>query len=329
MTAQTRGDLDLTVITCTHNPRRDILDRVLEALSKQTLPQSRWELIVIDNCSKPPLDAADLNAKWGLPLRVVHEPVPGVASARRRGVSEAAADLICMVDDDNVLDPDYLAVGLEIARAEPTIGAFGGAIRPILERGAAWNWQKKLLPYLGVRDYGPEVITSSEDKWGQWEPIGAGMVVRKDVTEKYIEIVAAIPLAKNLGRKGKGLLAGEDSLFARAAYRLGYSCSYQPRLKFQHYIKSNRMKMGYLIRLLYGHGKSVVMLDSVLGKPTAPIGWGELFGRLPFRFWRDGISGLICWAWDVGFMLEARAEAREAAAEGTTGGTKPGGVVGA
>jgi glycosyltransferase involved in cell wall biosynthesis len=41
----------LSVIICTHNPRKDYLERVLKALQEQTLPSESWELLLIDNAS--------------------------------------------------------------------------------------------------------------------------------------------------------------------------------------------------------------------------------------------------------------------------------------
>ncbi len=45
----------VSVVIPTHNPREDYLARVLDALRAQTLDQSAWELVVVDNNSKPAL----------------------------------------------------------------------------------------------------------------------------------------------------------------------------------------------------------------------------------------------------------------------------------
>jgi glycosyltransferase involved in cell wall biosynthesis len=36
-----------TIIICTHNPRRDYLQRTLESLKAQTLSRDRWEFLLI------------------------------------------------------------------------------------------------------------------------------------------------------------------------------------------------------------------------------------------------------------------------------------------
>jgi hypothetical protein len=220
--------------------------------------------------------------------------------------------LILMLDDDNILDADYLETALQIAAAEPTIGAFGGIARPMLEIGEPRKWQKKMYPYLAIRNYGDLPITSNHDAWGEWEPIGAGMVVRTDIARKFAEYVRTVPMAAALDRSGTSLLSGYDSLLARCAYRLGYSCSYQPTLKLTHFIKRPRMKPSYLIRLLYGHGRSIVILNTVLGYPTQKLGLLLLLARLPYRFVKNGIGGALTWAWDWGYFIECRAKAHAA-----------------
>src|SRR5689334_750738 len=95
-----------SVIICTHNPRPDYFDRVLDALRSQTLPPEAWELLVIDNASQVPLSRS-LDISWHPAARHILERELGVAYARRRGIKEASSELIVFVDDDNVLDKQY------------------------------------------------------------------------------------------------------------------------------------------------------------------------------------------------------------------------------
>ena len=46
---------------------------------------------------------------WHPNGRHIFEGQLGVAYARQRGMREMSADLLVFVDDDNVLDPNYLA----------------------------------------------------------------------------------------------------------------------------------------------------------------------------------------------------------------------------
>jgi GT2 family glycosyltransferase len=312
------ASLRVSVVVVTYNTRPDLLSWALDSIEQQTMPKSEFEVVVVDNNSHPPLTESQLLAGRSFTLRLIRETRQGNTFARCTGIAAAAAPLIVFVDDDNHLDPDYLETGYRIARSEPGLGAFGGIARGTFEAPTA-EWKKKLLPFLGVRDYGPLPITSREDRWGEWEPIGAGMVFRKDVGEKFIEMVRRSREASLLGRKGALLMSGEDSLIARAAYRLGLACSYQPALRISHCMKARRMRGRVLAGTMLGHGRSYVLLQQVLGEPLEKIGTLqsalELLRRLWFRVRTDGCrAGATRCCWDLGYFYQLRQEHRRSLA---------------
>jgi glycosyltransferase involved in cell wall biosynthesis len=300
----------VSVILCTYDPDLTRLNWALESIYNQTLGLSYYEFILVDNNSRPPLAERPGMSLPHSEWRITGERRQGLAFARVRGILASSAPIIIFVDDDNALDPDYLETALEIARTEPAIGCFGGESRGVLETPLP-GWKRKLLPYIGVRDYGEEPITSNHDEWGEWEPIGAGMVCRKDVAEEFVKIVETRPSACRLGRAGRELMSGEDSLIAHAAYRLGYSCSYQPRLKLFHWIPKERTTFGRLAKTVEGHGRSHAVLRTVKGqrvvKPSLPDVFRHLILRYRERVCRDGIgAGTVNWFWDYGYTIEAR-----------------------
>ncbi|MBN1919491.1 MAG: glycosyltransferase family 2 protein [Verrucomicrobia bacterium] len=314
----------LSVVIVTYNPRPRVLEWAIDSIERQTLPKDQFELLLVDNNSDPPLDLDELRRGRSCEMRLVREPRQGNVFSRCKGIVEARSDLIVFVDDDNFLAPDYLAESLRIAQVQPSIGTFSGICDAVHERPVP-RWRRCILPhvypYLAVRNYGDRVITSSEDRWGPWEPPTSGMVLRKDVGMRFVDFVEQSPAAQGLGRKGKSsLLACEDSLLARMAYRLGYSCSYQPSLRLYHYIKASRLELRYLYRLMYGLGRSYVLLDRVLGRPlegsaqtinTASISVA-LVKRFLGRLLHYQLAGPILWGWDAGFFIELRRQHQRA-----------------
>ena len=295
----------ISVIICVWNPRPNIFSRTLDSIARQTLAADQFELIVVDNNSQPALDAAWSQGDRPLRPILLREPHQGLGHARCAAIAAASADLLVFVDDDNFLDERYLQTVLNLAESEPKIGLFGGISQAELEHPIP-RWKSAFLPYLGVRDYGPDPITVFADRWGQWEPIGAGMAARREVAEKFVQMFRALPHANLLGRSGAQLFSGDDALFARAAYRTGYCCSYQPQLRLTHFLKRSRFEIKYLMRLMLGHGRSYVRLNRVLGKPTAPLMMRTAIARLLHRVLRDRLAGVITWFWDIGYALEKR-----------------------
>ncbi len=288
----------------------------MDSLERQTLPKADFELVIVDNNSDPPLDQEVLQHGRSCAIRLVREPRQGNVFSRCKGIEDARADLIVFVDDDNYLAPDYLEESLRIACAHPEIGVYSGICEAVFERPVPL-WKQcilpHILPYLAVRNYGPHPITSNKDEWGPWEPPTSGMVLRKDVGERFIEFVENSPAAQGLGRKGNSsLLSCEDSLLARLAYRLDYFCSYQPSLKLYHHLRASRLRIRYLVRLLYGLGRSFVLLERTLGKPlegtpesvnTLSVCVALLRGLLG-RMLHYQIAGPVLWSWYLGWLTE-------------------------
>jgi glycosyltransferase involved in cell wall biosynthesis len=107
--------VSVVVPTC---GRLDLLDRCLDALTRQTLPGPRYEVIIVDD--EPSHNTLHLVAGWrartldrGPRLVYVSNAGPhGPAAARNRGWRMAQADVIAFTDDDTVPSPTWLASGL-------------------------------------------------------------------------------------------------------------------------------------------------------------------------------------------------------------------------
>lgn len=296
----------LSVIICTHHPRPDLLSWTLKSVAEQTLPHSEWELIIVDNCTSPPITLEGILPPELKPItKLIQEAEPGLSAARCAGINVCRGNLIVFVDDDNSLEPDYLAQAQTIAIQHPELGAFGGKTEAYFECQPS-DWLRPMLSNLGIRDYGPAPITSRESEWGYWEPIGAGMVVRREVGRAFVDFYRCQQEARNLGRKGDSLASCEDSLIAHLSIQLGFANSYQPSLKLTHFIKDFRVLPSYLSRLILAMGGSYGKLQLLKGKPglnmTPEAAARHLIDIFSYRLNTEGDCGYIHWLWDVGHM---------------------------
>jgi len=92
-----------------------------------------------------------------LNARVVREEKLGLTHARVRGFEEAKGEIVVLVDDDNVLRPDYLEKAVEILDKNPLLGAIGGKALPEYEIEPP-EWLKGIRSGLGLRDLGNSII---------------------------------------------------------------------------------------------------------------------------------------------------------------------------
>ncbi len=154
--------------------------------------------------------------------------------------------------------------------AEPFVGAAGGILEGEYEVTPP-KWIGPYLNLLGIRDFGPRPIRALiYNQVGPWEPIGAGMVIRRNVALHYTHL-ASDPLRRQLDRRGAGLASCGDTDMARCGPELGYYLAYEPSLRLVHLIPAFRLRFGYMLRLVYGIKRSGILLDRLRSGQPAPI----------------------------------------------------------
>jgi glycosyltransferase involved in cell wall biosynthesis len=263
---------EISAVICTHNPRRDYLERALHALEAQSLPKHRWELLVVDNASHRPL-AELYDLSWHPKARHVREDLLGLTPARLHGITQSRGHLLVFVDDDNVLAPDYLEEVLTIHEQYPALGTFGsGRLTPEFEIEPPVEIRKHFHMYA--------LRTVSSTRWSNNPmdsasiPCGAGLCVCRPVAVLYRQFVEGLALAEILDRRGRQLLSGGDDLFSWVAASAGYGFGIFPRLSVTHLMSAERMNHTYLLKLLHDHRFSHGVLNYVLaGIQPRRIDW--------------------------------------------------------
>lgn len=264
--------MKVSVIICTRNPRADVFPRVLAALAGQTLPAADWEVIVIDNGSAPPVS---VTRQPGHPdVRVVVEPEPGLTRARIRGIRESRGDLLIFVDDDNLLDPNFLESALRLAASFPQIGVFGGRISGEFEV-APPEWLAPFLPHLALAEFPRDEWSSLADDRAVL-PCGAGLCVRRSAAETWARHVESDPRRLALDRTGDKTLACGDTDFVLTSLDHGYGSGRFTALHLTHVIPASRLEYAYHHQLARDIGWSWGRLQALRGQSS--------FGRRSIAF---------------------------------------------
>jgi glycosyltransferase involved in cell wall biosynthesis len=241
-----------------------VLERVVASLAAQSLPTDRWELIVVDNGSEPAITLGSAAVLSN--LRMVVEPVAGLTPARIRGIGESRGDLLVFVDDDNLLDPNYLEQALRIAGEYPRIGAFGGQISPEFE-AVEPDWLRPFRSHLALADF-------THDEWSNVTgekavlPCGAGLCMRRHLAERWAESVAADPRRLALGRTGSRTLACEDTDMVLSCTDAGWGTGRFTALHLTHVIPASRLEFGYQKQLAADIGYSYGKLLAIRGEAS-------------------------------------------------------------
>jgi len=284
--------LKICVVVCTHNPIIEKLSRVIKCIDENR-KTSDFRLVIIDNASN---NSGEIQNLCNGSTEYFYEGQKGNSHARYRALKMLRRDeLLIFVDDDNYIAPNFVEQVTRISAMHPECGCFGGRSypSPYLKRA---RWKIDLLPYLGIIDRGSEVkLGDATLNWNNLEPIGAGMCVRPEVVKVCLDSIEKQDSYFELGRAGTSLLSGEDSFIARQTTKLNLQYGYFPDLKLIHDIKPERLRLVYLAKLLYGYGKSDVILNETLeAKPAYPYP-KNTFECLMRYFYisKKGFAGLI------------------------------------
>ena len=119
----------VSIIIVNYNGQR-YLDDCLSSLRRQTYPRERWEVVLVDNGSS---DGSLAHVRAHYPwVRLVplHKNL-GFAGGNNAGFRHCRGELIALLNNDTVVEPDWLDALVAVMREDPRIG---GAASKILFR---------------------------------------------------------------------------------------------------------------------------------------------------------------------------------------------------
>jgi len=247
---------EISVVICTHN-QAGYLNKSLDSLVSQTLPQERFEVIVVDNASRDHTKDVLLNFAALQNFRCIHEPILGLSVARNTGWKNARGDYVAFLDSDAVASPEWLErISGRFASARPETAAVGGRIVPIWQ-GRRPEWlSKDLETYLGIIDWSDKPLII--DDGSPYYLAGSNLAFRKNALEK------TNGFCPSLGRLGKRLLSNEEILLQRQLTQMNMSLVYDPGICVHHHVKSHCLHKKWFYQRLFWQGISDVIVERQL-----------------------------------------------------------------
>jgi len=251
---------EYTVVLCTRN-RAQLLPRALASLAALEHEPPSVELLVVDNGSSDdtPRILADFAASAPLATEVLHEPKPGLSTARNRALAVARGRRLLFTDDDQEVDPRWLREHARVADAHDAEAQLGTiALRFTGDRP---HWlHGELAEVLGQTRNRPEGPSDLQ-------LYGGNMLLNRDLLRRLGGF------REDLGKGTVGY--SEDTELTHRLAAEGIGIVFAPTAIVHHLIDDDRTHPGFFVKNSHDKGLS----DSVIADRDK-----SLLGRL----WRSG-----------------------------------------
>lgn len=239
----------LSVIICTYN-REKYIYNVLKSIAENDFPYNNYEILLINNNCTDNTAAECQRFKADFPsvnFREFVETNQGLSHARNRGIKESKGDILVYVDDDALVNREYLRTFADFFVNNSEAYAAGGPIIPRYETEEP-KWMSYYIKCLltGYKYKGNKVVEFLSGDF----PGGGNAAYRKEVFDK----VGLYNV--DLGRKGDSLVGAEEKdIFDKMRTRQ-MRFFYLPTAILYHIIPEKKLSTDYFNRLTYAIGVS-------------------------------------------------------------------------
>ena len=239
----------LSAVICTYN-REKYIYNVLRSIAENDFSKDGYEIVLVNNNCTDNTEAECLRFKNDFPdvaFHCFHEPNQGLSYARNCGIRESKGDIIIYVDDDAVVNKEYLRTYAEFFSRCHEAAAAGGPITPQYEtEEPEWMSHYTRMLLTGALDLG-----SKEREFPKGAFPGGGNVAYRRSVFDQIGLFNV-----ELGRKGNSLIGAEEKdLFDRLGSQ-GMKFYYLPNAILYHIIPERKLTEDYFNRLSLGIGQS-------------------------------------------------------------------------
>lgn len=278
-------NIRISAIICTLN-RAAYLQKAVQSLVEQTLPQEQYEIIVVDNGSTDNTESTVEDFRHFENLHYIYEPIMGLSQARNTGWQNAQGEYVAYMDDDAIATPEWLQRIIQaFDNMQPSPGSVGGRVIPIWEvERPAWL-PTELERALSIVDWSEKPTFLTEDYQFL---AGTNVAYPREILERVGGF------STNLGRKASGLLSSEEILLKRQLERHNLGIYYDPDISVYHHIPAERLSKRWFYRRAFWQGVSDVILQHLEINETGDKE-RHTFKAMPgASLFRVPLRGLLC-----------------------------------
>ena len=243
--------MKFSFILCTRNSAR-VLTEVVESIVSQNIANDLIEIILSDYQSSDETVeiVKTISKKKNIKLNYIKCKKPGKTIALETALDKAIGDYSVIVDDDNILDENYIQEAQKLL-IDPKWGCLGS--QGILEKNLilpTWFDHFKGHYCIGVPSGAKDWV------WGACSIIN--MKVWKKLKKKGFEMQLNIA---RVSHSHPVELGGEDTELSLAICMLGYKVKFVEKLKFIHKFEQKRINKKYFLDNAFGVCKSIPILE--------------------------------------------------------------------
>lgn len=237
-----------SVAICTYN-RAQILKISLESILSQSLSESLFEIIVMDDGSNDKTVSllADYQKKYKIPqIRFFSSKNIGLAYSRNKAVLKANGKYVCFMDDDAKADKFWLENALKcLNKITP---------RPQGLTGPIFTYYNSFKPLWFKNAYEEDLKGKSSRFLKKGEAFsGPNMILKKDFIKQNGGF------AEEIDMKGDILMVGEETKFFERVWEKNPHTDllyYSTDVKVFHLVHPYKMKLGYRLKRWFASGQS-------------------------------------------------------------------------
>ena len=277
----------LTVVLSLRHESEAFLGAAVTALQAQTLPKRHWRLIVVDDRLGEG-ESLETSFAWHPHVTLVRMTKAGPVTPEFRALMCCRTELSVLVRGHTAIDPHYLERAVEIARAHPLVGIFGGSVEG---RGKGFNpsWQSSFLDAFGVRSHPETRLVYDADPSSL--PSSNAFVVRRIHLQGLREVLERHPFFKE-----KKLIEHRRdfdfrSALTRSVVQAGSSVGNFPQLRATRFFERADLQEKAVAERLRNLAFSRIVERFVwtgMLPPEAPSSPFQRFLQAWMRFWEIG-----------------------------------------
>jgi glycosyltransferase involved in cell wall biosynthesis len=244
----------VSIVICTYN-RPILFKSTLQSVLDIDFDPHQYEIIVIDNGNDHQSQDVFASIKRDARCRMSYakEEKPGLSHARNKGIALSQGRIVVFLDDDELVDPNWLQELIKPYDSDERTACVGGRIIPVFPDNKYPSWYSKdIQGFFGGVDNGENI---HEVNFPQ-EYIGGG-----NMSFNRLLILESGMFNVRLGIIGASSYSGEENELALRIRNKGFKVLYTPFAITYHLIERERISKQFFHKRLFQSGQSEIMYN--------------------------------------------------------------------